>query len=193
MRIVWVASRFFHLLADRLMRSLLDTHLKRGIVWAMLPLALVSGLPTPRCRCSAGERPITCSCPCCQGKSISSGVVRTGQCRCCGQCCLLRNRPANDDADKVQSEVFDAAQVACCVPSGAVPRHGTPCCVPVAVDPSVIAPSIEAPDASATCCGFVCSEASKPIARHSSSVLDAGHLHCGPDADLVVVFRCLLI
>ena len=175
------------------MRSLLHTHLKSGIVWAMLPLAVLSGVPTPRCQCSASERPISCECPCCKGKSVSGGLASSGQCCCCGRCCVAGNQAAKRDAVSMQNCLPKAAQAACCVLPGTEPQRGASCCVPVAVDPSVIASSVEAPAVSVVFCGVVCTAAAEPLTHHPSPVIDTGHLHCGPDADLVVVFRCLLI
>lgn len=175
------------------MRSLLHTHLKSGIVWAMLPLAVLSGVPTPRCQCSASERPISCECPCCRGKSVSGGIASSGQCCCCGRYCAGSNQAGQNGAARIQNAVPKAAQAACCGSPGVQPQHGTSCCVPVAVDPSVIAASVEAPVISNVFCGVMCTAAAEPLTRHLSSVVDTGHLHCGPDADLVVVFRCLLI
>jgi hypothetical protein len=175
------------------MRSSLHTPLMSGVVWAMLPLAMLSGIPTPRCLCSAGERPVTCECPCCKGKAVSGQLASTGQCCCCGRCCAARNQAAKNDAIGIQNDLPRAAQAACCVSLGAGPQRGASCCAPVAVDPSVIATSVEAPVVSTVFCGVVCTVAVEPLTHHLSPVSDTGHLHCGPEADLVVVFRCLLI
>lgn len=175
------------------MHSLSLSHLKCGFVWAMLPLAVLSGMPSPRCLCSASERPISCDCPCCKGKAVSGQLAITSQCCCCGRCCAARHQAAKNDVVRIQNDLSRAAQPACCVSPGAGSQRGASCCVPVAVDPSVIATSVEAPVVSTVFCGIVCSAAVEPLTHHLSLVVDTGHLHCGPDADLVVVFRCLLI
>jgi hypothetical protein len=175
------------------MRSLLRTHLKSGFVWAMLPLAVLSGMPTPRCLCRASERPISCQCPCCKGKAVSGQFANAGQCCCCGRCCAARNQTAQNGATRMQNALPRAVQAACCVSPGGQPQHSTSCCVPVAVDPSVIAASVEAPVLSTVFSGVMCTPEAKQLTHHPSLVVDTGHLHCGPDADLVVVFRCLLI
>ncbi len=175
------------------MQSPLNTPLKSAFVWAMLPLSILSGVPAPRCQCSASERPISCECPCCKGKAVSGGLASTGQCCCCGRCCAVSNQAAQNGAARIQNALPKVVQAACCVSPGAQPQHGTSCCVPVAVDPSVIAASVEAPVVSTVFCGVTWTAAAEPSTRHLSPVVDTGHLHCGPDADLVVVFRCLLI
>jgi hypothetical protein len=174
------------------MQPPLNTHLKSAFVWAMLPLAILSGVPTPRCLCSASERPVTCECPCCKGKAVSGQLAGIGQC-CCGRCCAASNQAAQNGAARIQNDLPRAAQAACCVSPGAKPQRGTSCCVPVAVDPSVIASTVEAPVVSTAFCGVSCASAAEALKHHLSPVDDTGHLHCRPDADLVVVFRCLLI
>ncbi|MBX9790589.1 MAG: hypothetical protein K2Y37_16845 [Pirellulales bacterium] len=63
----------------------------------------------------------------------------------------------------------------------------------MAADPSVVVTSVQVPELATVFSGVALESADEPLPRHADSIVDLGHLHCSPDADLVVVFRCLLI
>lgn len=165
---------------------------RRGIVWAMVPLAVFAGVPTSRCLCAAGERPAACQCRCCSGKPIADGASRSECCCGCRSCCVRRGGDASKRSPAQQPS--SAPRSACCLPAVVGPNDATSrCCVEVAADPCVVSASVTMPNTSILRADIAGVAVELPPTFHSSVAMESGHCHVGPGADLVVRLRAFLI
>ena len=171
------------------MRPLIRTHWWPCTIWAMMPLAVLAGVPTSRCLCAASERPAACQCMCCCGKPVADGSSGGN---CCGKC--GNGHHDSIPKNRLPSSAPASPQPGCC-PSEAVRPNAAEsrCCGEVSAEPCVVPVAVAAPDTAEVSVRLTGPAVETAPAFHSSAASDIGHLHVGPCADLVVCLRVFLI
>ncbi len=171
------------------MRPLVGSQWWLCTVWAMMPLAVLAGVPTSRCLCAASERPAACQCLCCCGKPVAEG---SSSGNCCGMCGKGHHDSIPNDRPPIS--VPTKPKLACCPSERVTPNAGeSRCCGEVAAEPCIVPVAVAVPDTSEVNFGLTVETVETAPPFHSSAAIDIGHLHVGPSADLVVCLRAFLI
>lgn len=171
------------------MVSRLRTYRWRCIAWAMTPLAVVAGMPTSRCACTACERPAACKCCC----GLAGGACRaTGKC-CCGCCAMGEDLAATTRVQSSPQGSTSSAVVARISRARDIANDGSSCRVQISTHPCVV-PAHVAIVVPVDGWSFTVPLACDQIApRPGPADAEFCNLHLGPCDDLVVRLRCLLI
>ena len=159
------------------------TSFSAAIVWGMIPLAAVAGMPSTGCLCANGQFKFFC------GHQYPSDGAHGGH--AVTGCCAARDAVA--DCDSCLAMPAAESDSDCCQHSPALPCDGVrsrSCCQPVfnASGLSPVKVSTPCGDSSAAVC------LTETVAiRHPAVVSNIDEFDTGPPLDRVVAFRHLLI